>query len=202
VQGPVGATTTRFDEITGARLGTTSDRIEARRGSRTLGQAATIDPSLNATQYLSVVDANDPSATWGGAYASGFLAPYAPLTLGAQRVYSAGFGLVPGGDGTSQGNGIRALISTPGACAPFACPIWRLATDGTAATPPVLAPDESTVFTATTAGTVYAVDAATGALRWTAAVGSPVDQLPALANGFASACAQRGRAKGYRRWDT
>jgi outer membrane protein assembly factor BamB len=197
MQGGVGASTTRFDEVTGARLGTSSNRIEARRGSRTLGENTTIDPNGDATQYFVVEDANDPGATWGGAYAIGFRVPFAPLTLGAQRVYSAGFGLVPGGGGTAQGNGIRALISTPGFCGPFACPIWSLATDGTGATPPVLTPDESTVFTATNAGTVYAVDAATGALRWTAAVGSPVDQLPALANGLLYVAPRNGQVLAF-----
>lgn len=61
-------------------------------------------------------------------------------------------------------------------------PEVRAQLDG-APTTPVVADDEATVYTATDAGTVYAVDAATGAVRWTAAVGAPVTQRPALTPG-------------------
>jgi outer membrane protein assembly factor BamB len=47
-------------------------------------------------------------------------------------------------------------------------------------TAPVVSDDETTAYVATDAGTVYAVDTATGAVRWTAALGSPVAQRPAL----------------------
>lgn len=46
-------------------------------------------------------------------------------------------------------------------------------------TEPVIANGEATVYVATSAGTVYAVDTATGAVRWTAAVGAPVSVRPA-----------------------
>jgi outer membrane protein assembly factor BamB len=49
-----------------------------------------------------------------------------------------------------------------------------------APTTPVVSNDEATVFVATDAGTVYAVDAASGAVRWTAALGSPITHRPAL----------------------
>jgi outer membrane protein assembly factor BamB len=46
-------------------------------------------------------------------------------------------------------------------------------------TEPVVA-EGGTVYVATDAGTVYAVDAATGTVQWTADVGAPVTQRPAL----------------------
>jgi outer membrane protein assembly factor BamB len=45
-----------------------------------------------------------------------------------------------------------------------------------APTAPVVAADKGTVYTATSAGTVYAIDATTGAVRWTANAGGPVSQ--------------------------
>jgi outer membrane protein assembly factor BamB len=62
---------------------------------------------------------------------------------------------------------------------PGCAPAVRTQLDGIPTTP-VVSSDESTVYVATNAGTVYAVDTATGAVRWTAAVGAPVAQRPAL----------------------
>jgi outer membrane protein assembly factor BamB len=53
--------------------------------------------------------------------------------------------------------------------------------DGTNAWQPVIAGDGATVYTGTDAGTVYAVASATGAVQWSAAVGSAVTGSVALA---------------------
>lgn len=47
-------------------------------------------------------------------------------------------------------------------------------------TGPVLSDDEATVYVGTSAGTLYAIDADTGAVRWRAALGSAISQQPAL----------------------
>ncbi len=113
------------------------------------------------------------------------------LTLGTTQVFYAGSGLmvtVPG-DGT-EGHGLRAFAVTPwtNTCgAPgdqvFACPQWVLPLDGSSSTTPVLSADGATVYVGTDAGSFSAVDAATGAVRWSAAVGSAVVAPPAVARG-------------------
>ena len=54
---------------------------------------------------------------------------------------------------------------------------------GTVATAPVLSDDLATVFVGTDAGVVYAVEVASGAVVWTADVGSSVAAAPAVADG-------------------
>jgi outer membrane protein assembly factor BamB len=181
-----GQSTTRFDEATGAVLGTTTaGRMESRRGSRTLYETAALTSGNVVTHAFSVVDAADPSGNFGGTYDQGVLASFQRLTLGAVKVYAAGQGLTNVSGVLMRANGVRSFFPSqgPSICAPFLCPNWSVPIDGQGATDPVLAPDESAVFTATDAGTVYAVDAGTGAIRWSAAAGAPVDQMPALANG-------------------
>ena len=113
----------------------------------------------------------------------------ARMTVGYDLVFQAGSGLMTTepGDGT-EGNALRAFpyrgasdtCGAPGD-AVFACPAWVTPLDGTTATTPVLSADGGTVYVATDAGTLSAVDAATGAVRWSAAVGSPVVAPPAVA---------------------
>jgi len=111
--------------------------------------------------------------------------PLGGRTLGESALYDAGTGLlttVPG-DATA-GNGLRAYAlagATPGCDGGFDCPVWASPLDGTDAWQPVIADDGATVYTGTDAGTVYAVDATTGAVRWSAAVGSAVTGSVALA---------------------
>jgi outer membrane protein assembly factor BamB len=52
---------------------------------------------------------------------------------------------------------------------PVCSPIWSATLNGTARTP-VLSADEQTVFTSTSTGWVYAIDASTGATRWSGSV--------------------------------
>jgi outer membrane protein assembly factor BamB len=109
-------------------------------------------------------------------------------TLGATALYDAGNGTlatVPGD--TSSGNGLRAfaLQGAQSGCGPSTathdCPLWATPLDGTDAWQPVLGNNGATLYVGTDAGTVYAVDAATGSVQWSAAVGSAVTNSLALA---------------------
>lgn len=124
------------------------------------------------------------------------------LTVGEERIYAAGGGVLPpfetlatpAGDVLTfghAGNGVRALDGgqarpclprqSPDPLLAHDCGLWATPLDGTTATAPVVEPGGATVFVGTDAGTVHAVDAGTGAVRWTAAVGAAVEQPPALA---------------------
>jgi outer membrane protein assembly factor BamB len=112
------------------------------------------------------------------------------LTLGQDRVYQAGRGLIPP---SSSGNAVRAypVATAPPQCpapapAGFGCPVWLTPISGTTATPPVIDGSyETVVITGTDTGAVYALDSATGAVRWTSTAAAPaqVTDTPALAAG-------------------
>ncbi len=113
-------------------------------------------------------------------------APVTSVTLGTDKLFHAGYAVMDteptGGPGTAHfGDGVRAYAigQSQGGCGPVfwtspqldgqfvECPVWATSTDG-APTIPVLSPDGSTVFVRTSAGTLYVLDAATGAVLWTA----------------------------------
>lgn len=111
-------------------------------------------------------------------------------TQGTSAIYEAGGGLLATQPGdTTAGHGVRAYPLTPAepSCGPpnalQQCPLWATPLDGTSAWRPVLGDQGATLYVGTDAGTVYALDAATGAVRWSAAVGSAVTSSPALAEG-------------------
>lgn len=111
------------------------------------------------------------------------------LTIGEHGVYHAGNGLVPGDvDGWGQGRAVRRFPHQVGTgCGPsgatiFACPGWVTPMDTT--TEVVIGPGETTLYVGRTGGSVAALDASTGALQWTAAVGADVTATPALADGI------------------
>jgi outer membrane protein assembly factor BamB len=112
--------------------------------------------------------------------------PRWPVTLGGNMLFDAGDGLTHT-DYDNLGNGVRGFqISPPRPCSWFPsgmCPLWATPLDGTDSTAPVLSTDQTTVYVGTDAGTIYAVDAATGAIMWSAPVGSAMTDSPALANG-------------------
>lgn len=110
------------------------------------------------------------------------------LTVGEHAVYHAGNGLVPGDfDGWGQAGGVRRFsFRAAGSCGPsgatiFACPDWMAPMSPM--TDVVIGPGETTLYVGRTGGSVAALDAATGAVRWTAAVGAEVTATPALADG-------------------
>jgi PQQ-like domain len=111
-------------------------------------------------------------------------------TQGTSAIYEAGRGVLATDPGDpTVGNGVRAYPMTPTepGCGPSnalqECPLWATPIDGTSAWRPVLGDQGATLYVGTDAGTVYAIDAATGAVQWTAAVGSAVTGSPALADG-------------------
>jgi serine/threonine-protein kinase len=99
-------------------------------------------------------------------------------------MFHAGTGLLTT-DVPTFGNGLRAYsIDEPQVCfGNYVCHSWAVPVDGTVATPPVLTGGGEVAYTGTDAGTVYAVDGATGQVLWTRSVGTAVVDTPALAGG-------------------
>lgn len=113
------------------------------------------------------------------------------LTLGAERLYQSGIGLLPPaapGEQPRLGLGVRAFPRSGGrTCGPdslpnLACPLW-VAEVGGNVTAPVIGPGEQVVYVGTDAGTVVAIAPADGTVLWTAPVGAAVVHPPALAGG-------------------
>ena len=181
------------DAATGATLSTPAGGlVDGLRGSTVLLDSYGFGSNTPIAIFIGIVDLDDPSTGWSGTIdvlqPGQGVAP--PMTLGTTRAYQGGQGLMPQGSGTpTRANGVRAYpVATPADPCPspatfIKCPMWSTSTDGSSATSPVLDDSETTVYVGTNAGTVYALDAATGAVLWTAAVGAPVSDSPALANG-------------------
>ena len=167
------------------------------------------------------VDLATGTTSGGGLLYEGF-APEPQLTAGRDRIYGSGPGVlgpfgtivvpVPGGPPLvfptfdHLGDGVRSFELEGGrSCVPtfvgappppdrpwYECGAWATALDGATSAPPVIGPDESTVYVGTDAGTMYALDAATGAVRWSAPVGSGIQGPPALADGVLYVAAGAG----------
>jgi outer membrane protein assembly factor BamB len=161
--------------------------VDSIRGSVVVTRRSSFGSNTPVAISVSVTDRSNPNVGWGGLIdllQSG-QSPAPPMTLGSARVYQGGQGITA----TNRSNGVRAypVATAPDACpAPansFKCPMWNTPVDGGSATSPVIDDAETTVYAGTSAGTLYALDAATGAVLWTAAVGSSVTHTPALANG-------------------
>ena len=165
--------------------------VVAFRGDDVLLEDARPDPSFTVGIWNFLV-LDEAGSQWGGV--THIQPPFANevvnTTLGIDRVYSSGYGLMSTtpGDGTS-GVGVRAFgPELPATCGPvdnpvYACPHWVTPIDGALTTPVVIGPGGATLYVATDAGTVYAIDAATGAVRWSAVLGAPIIARPALAEG-------------------
>lgn len=114
------------------------------------------------------------------------------LTLGTERLYQSGSGVLPPvapGAQPRMGQGVRAfprsrVTSTcgPDAAPSFACPLW-VADVGATPTAPVIGPGEQVIYVGTGNGTVVAIDPGHGTVLWTAPVGAAVARPPALAGG-------------------
>ena len=119
------------------------------------------------------------------------------LTLGADLLFQAGAGPLATAPGdAARGNAVRAYARTearPG-CGPLPvaaggtllveCPVWVAPVDGTAATAPVIGSGGTRIYAGTDAGTLYALDAASGAVLWSTPMGAAVTESPALAGGI------------------
>lgn len=191
----VTVSTSAVDLRTGAAVAPQiGGKVSAVRGSERLVSKAVPKPDYSGGTYsFQVEDPSDPGASWGGVthVQQGIAADESPrLTLGEGVVFSTGHGLLATapGDGTS-GVGVRSFpAGGPATCGAvdnpvYACPGWVAALPGTQATPAVIGSGGDRLYVATDAGTVHAVDAATGAIDWTADLGAPIVDPPALAEG-------------------
>ncbi|MBN2624974.1 MAG: PQQ-binding-like beta-propeller repeat protein [Acidimicrobiales bacterium] len=137
-----------------------------------------------ANGIVTVGPSNDPAARRSFETSGGTLP-----TLGVDAVFQTGDGTLATTPGDAAvGQAVRSYSVTTarpgcGGDGNVECPVWVAPTDG-AATRVVIAPDQSTLYTGTAAGTVYALDATTGAVQWTVSVGAPVTASPALADGI------------------
>jgi outer membrane protein assembly factor BamB len=106
-------------------------------------------------------------------------------TVGTSHLFTAGDGPLSSTDPSQVGNGLRGYaIDAPVACfGNYLCPSWVTALDGSTATRPALAEGGEVAYVGTDAGTVYAVDGATGATLWARPVGAAVVDTPARAGG-------------------
>ena len=179
-----------FDELTGAEVGTVVDgRIESVRGDRRLREGYTQEQGGLLT-WFRVDDPAHPDAWWGGTTAhTTDLSAYSDLTFGADRVYASGVGLMSGTPGdAAQGDAVRSYAAgAPATCGPsgdWPCPVWVTTIPELGFPPEVtVGAGETSVYLTTGGGTLYALDAATGAVRWSVPVGSAVTDPPALADG-------------------
>ena len=119
--------------------------------------------------------------------------PVSSLTLGEDLVYHSGYGVLATAPGPATfGNGVRGysrlddrpgcgpvVLPSPLSPVPVECPVWATPTDGVP-TRPVLDAVTGTLYSRTDAGTLYALDAATGAVEWTAS-GLGAGGAPAVA---------------------
>jgi outer membrane protein assembly factor BamB len=181
--------TRRFDlrsgqELDPAARGTYGAAIV--RGVRIVSEGQGIG-SLHGV-FIGVDDLTDPSQSWAS----------------TEAIVGAGIGNFPTGAAVAddrfffgRGGSVVAFPLTPPPCPqppPPAFPVpctalWSTAVDFTAAFPVL---DGDTVIAGTTTG-VTALDAATGAVRWSANLGASVTQAPAVANGTVYAATSAGR---------
>jgi outer membrane protein assembly factor BamB len=144
--------------------------------------------------HLTVAHETDPEVGWSGYINIGWSGDVRfseDVTLARERVHVTGPGLLAtaAGDGT-LGNGVRAYPITAPAenCGPadqprYACPSWATPLPGSTATSAALDADNSTLFVGVDTGSVHALDEATGAIEWSADVGSAVSATPSVAEG-------------------
>lgn len=169
--------TRAFDPVTGTPDtpdSSISGFVVAARGAAQLHSAVQSVAPFAAGRVVTV---DGHSWTLHSGPNSGDLSPARGMTLGTDLVYHAGFAVASTTPGEATfGDGVRAYARSgpAGGCGPVpgvtpvsvACPTWFTPTDG-APTAPVLHAASNTLLTRTPAGTLYALDAATGAVRWT-----------------------------------
>jgi outer membrane protein assembly factor BamB len=169
-------------------------RLDSVRGSTLAGRLLPDWVDTTPITWLQVGDAMVPERNWRARLHPGHdIDP--PVTVGAEDVFVAGVGYLST-DPTSTATGLSlraytldgvhadcAELDVGGFPTPFTCPRIAVPLAGTVATSPVLS-EPSTVLVGTDAGVLYAVDIGTGALAWTASVGSAVTAPPVVAGGM------------------
>jgi outer membrane protein assembly factor BamB len=122
--------------------------------------------------------------SWGGMVTRTFSGR---ATLGTDRLYAAFGATVDSFD--------YQIPCGPVPEAPqfdFCTPEWSQTLDGES-TDVVISEDRTTLFVASAGGTAYALDAATGEVRWTMPLGSSATAAPALADGTLYVATSAGR---------
>ena len=185
-----------LDPRTGAELRSVGGGlIDGLRGSRMATSSFSFGSLTPIAVGMSLTDLDTPGSGWSGFvdvrdFAAGGLR--LPVTVGSDGAYHAGGGLLQTtpADQPATGQGVRrfgtarpAQCYTGGEFPYLPCPQWATPIGSTVTTPVVVGPGEETVYVGTLDGRVVALDAATGAVRWTAAVGAEVTAAPALAGG-------------------
>jgi outer membrane protein assembly factor BamB len=202
--------TQQYDAATGVfgggSIGDGGGGVVAIRGPRELRTIGGQDPeTANLVDDLKLVDRTTGTVLWEATAA--VTSDWSPTeyTLGTQRIYGTGPGLLATtpGDG-AQGAAVRAYpVEGPVQdCGPaesptWACPAWVTSLDGRPVAAPVLSPDEASVYVVTDTGRAYALDAATGAPRWTADLGAYPRGEPALAEGRLYVATAGGRVLAF-----
>ena len=173
-----------LDIDTGARLQTQGvfSLLTSIRGD----EMATITPQTGQTGRPPILTVRrvDGAAYWGGMApeidgGTGSLAPDRQLYVGTTDRVQRYDATTPCPDDSS------------GTSVPICSSMWTRPVGGTAT--PVVIGDDDTVFAGSSNGTLYALRADTGGIRWTATLGSPVTQPPALAGGVLHVATADGR---------
>jgi hypothetical protein len=126
--------------------------------------------------WLQLVSFDGTGPNWKGlVHISTTGAGIGPATLGTDGVFLSG----PGATVRRYPLQPDTTSCNPPGSPGLLCPTWTRTLDGTA-TAPVLG--DGVVYVATGAGTLYALDPATGATQWSAAVGAAA-RTPAVARG-------------------
>jgi outer membrane protein assembly factor BamB len=191
--------TTVFDLGSGAVDGSAEvGFLQAQRGTRLAGLTTeAVGPGMQATSLrLAEIDGPEERSFRTAIAPARVEFPEETVTLGRDTVFHAGHGILATEPGEgAHGDAVRAFSLTeprPGcgpvtAPQPFAgsydveCPVWVQPTDGLPSAP-VLRPGYATLYVRTDGGTLYSLDADTGAVLWTAGgLGSAGG--PALADG-------------------
>jgi outer membrane protein assembly factor BamB len=169
--------------------------VDGVRGSRVAGSTFSFGSLTPIAVGISLNDLGSTTSGWSGFVdvrdfsAAGLRLP---ATVGSDGMYHAGSGLLQTtpADQPAIGQGVRrfgnarpAQCYTGGEFPYFPCPQWATPIGAVVTTPVVVGPGEETVYVGTGDGRVVALDAATGAVQWTAAVGAEVTAAPALAGG-------------------
>lgn len=180
-----------IDPVTGDELAVrrASGLLQTARGSLVAGVVASFGSLTPVAVSYTLIDVSAATSVHGGTLSieSSGGAARPGLTIGERGVYQTGNGLVGGQPDPVLGHAVRRFPFEPaGNCGPsgapfFACPDW--ATPLTATTPVVIGPGEQTLYVGVADGSVAALDAATGGVLWTAAVGASPTGAPALAGG-------------------